>query len=302
MRAALMYYGYVGAGGKEKEKILKTAVSIELIHIFLLIHDDVIDRDQKRHGMDTIHHIYSKLGKKLFCNLDYRHFGNSMGIVIGDIVAGLGNQIIFDSKFDSDLIMKALSKLQSIISLTAIGEAQDIYMEFKGKAAEAEILKMYENKTARYTMEGPLHLGALLAGAEEGMLKSLSAFAIPTGIAFQIQDDILGVFGSEKKMGKSVGADVKEGKQTILVSEARKNYDKSQKIIFERIFGNPNLIEKDLKEFQKIIIDTGALEYARKLSFKLVEEGKRELRKVEINQEAKNFLAGIADYLIKREI
>ena len=86
LRPAFMYYGYLTAGGKDKERIIKTSASIELIHTFLLIHDDIIDRDNLRHGLDTIHERYRKLSRKFFKDVDYEHFGESMAIIIGDMV------------------------------------------------------------------------------------------------------------------------------------------------------------------------------------------------------------------------
>ncbi|MDO8529416.1 MAG: polyprenyl synthetase family protein [bacterium] len=302
LRAALMYYGYLACGGKEEKEMIKTSVSIELIHIFLLIHDDIIDRDLKRHGVDTIHHTYEKIGKKIFSQSDNEHFGKSMAIIIGDMIGALGNQIIFNSSFNPELVVKALSKLQSIVSLTVIGQSQDLYIEYKRKATEKEILKMYENKTAKYTIEGPLQLGAILGRASDETLKKIGNYAIPIGIAFQIQDDILGIFGSEEKMGKSVGADIKEGKQTILLSKAGEKANKEQKKNLERIFGNQSITKKEVGEFRKIIIETGSLEYAKNLSTELISGGKRELEKLEIKGEAKNFLLGMADYMMSREV
>lgn len=302
LRPAFMYYGYMGAGGKEDEKIIKTAVSIELIHAFLLIHDDIIDRDSKRHGIETVNFRYQKIGKNIFPGSDHRHFGDSMGIIIGDMVGALGNQIIFNSGFDAELVMKALDKLQSIVSMTVIGEAQDVYMEYNKKASEKDILKMYENKTAKYTIEGPLHLGAVLGGADDKMLKNLSSYAIPIGIAFQIQDDILGIFGSEEKLGKSVGSDIREGKQTILIVKAKEKADKKQGKILENVFGKNSLTSGDIQDFREIIKDTGSLEYAKNLASRLIAEGKKELEKAEVSPETKNFLLGVADYMVNREL
>ncbi|OGI17527.1 MAG: hypothetical protein A3J63_04450 [Candidatus Moranbacteria bacterium RIFCSPHIGHO2_02_FULL_40_12b] len=302
LRAAMMYYGYLSTGGKEKEKILKTAVSIELIHAFLLIHDDIIDRDEKRHGTNTVHFRYQKLGKRIFPESDYRHFGSSMAIIIGDMVGAIGSKIIFNSGFNTENVFRALTKLQEIISMTVIGESKDIYMDYKGEATEKEVLQMYEYKTAKYTIEGPLHLGAILGGAGGKILKGLSAFAIPVGIAFQIQDDILGVFGSEKKTGKSEGSDIREGKQTILVVKAREKMNPGQKKIFSGIFGKKNLTRKDIEDFRKIIIDTGALEYSKNFAKKLVIQGKKEMEKLEISESGKDFMRGIADYMINREL
>jgi len=301
-RAAFMYYGYLAAGGKNKKEIIKTSVSIELIHTFLLIHDDIIDRDGLRHGVKTIHVHYGEMAKRYFKNKDAAHFGNSMAIIMGDMLGALGNQVLFESKFDSALIIKALQKLQGIIAFTVIGEAEDVIIENRGRATEKEIFRMYENKTAKYTIEGPLHLGAILAGADKKLLEALSAYSIPAGIAFQIQDDILGVFGVSKKTGKPVGSDVRQGKQTILVAKTLEKANRAQKAIIKNCLGNDNMTQADLEQFRKVIIETGSLEYAQKLANKLIVEAKEKIEKVVMKKEAKNFLLGIADYMLNREV
>lgn len=301
-RPAFMHYGYLAAGGKETEKMIKTSVSIELVHLFLLIHDDIIDKDGKRHGIITTHDYYKKIGKNFIKNTDPGHFGVSMAIIIGDMIGALGNQIIFNSGFNPKLIIEALSKLQGIISMTVVGESKDIHIENKGKATTKEILKMYEYKTAKYTFEGPLHLGAILAGADNKFLKKLSDYAIPAGIAFQIQDDILGVIGDEKKTGKPVGSDVRRGKYTILVAKAFERSNAKQKNILKNTLGKKDLTREDLDNFRNVIRETGSLDYAKNLSHELVLKAKRELQKIKINPEAKIFLNDIADYMIEREL
>ncbi len=302
IRPALMYYGYVGAGGKDKERMLRTAISIELVHMFLLIHDDIIDRDFERHGKETLNSRYSKIGKRFFPGKDSDHFGNSMALIVGDMVAALGNQIIFESGFNEKLIMKALSNLQSIISYTVIGEVKDFYIEYKGKASEKEVMDMYEYKTAKYTIEGPLHLGAVLGGADSKMLKGISDYSIPLGIAFQIQDDILGVFGNEKKLGKKVGSDIKEGKMTILVTKARENGDKKQRKMLDEILGKRDLAGSDIENFRNIIRETASLDYANRKAMELISDGKNALAKLNFKKETKEFLLGMADYMVQREV
>lgn len=302
LRPAFMCYGYLAAGGKERDEMLKTSASIELIHIFLLIHDDVIDKDVKRHGMDTVNVRYQKIGEKIFPGVDHNHFGNSMAVIVGDMISALGNQILYDSRFDSKRIIKALHKLQSLISMTGIGEAQDVYMEYKKKASEKEILAMYENKTAKYTIEGPLHLGAILGGANGSLLKILTNYSVPVGIAFQIQDDILGVFGNEEKLGKSVGSDISSGKQTLLVVKAREKADRNQKRILDETLGKKNLTQKEIEAFRSVIKETGALDYAKKMSMDLIIQGRKAIEKSKIKKESKEFLVGIAEYMINREI
>ncbi|MDH4330206.1 MAG: polyprenyl synthetase family protein [Candidatus Moranbacteria bacterium] len=303
LRPALMCQGFIAAGGnKNDERILKAAVSVELLHFFLLIHDDIIDRDEKRHGVVTTHEKYFQIGKMLQKNKNSRHFGNSIAIIAGDMLHALGNISLYKSGFDADVILKSLENLQNVVAMTIVGESQDVVIEFKGKATEKEVLDVYVNKTAKYTVEGPLQTGAILAGADEKILNDLSKISIPLGVAFQIQDDILGIFGKEEKIGKPVGSDIEEGKQTILVVKALENASSKQKKSINNILGKKGLSEDEILEFKNAILETGSLKYAKDLALRYIEEGKKEIEKSNINSETKEFLIGIADYMASREI
>lgn len=303
LRSTLMYYGYLAAGGKDRDKMIKAALSVELIHIFLLIHDDIIDRDEFRHGVETAHIHYRKAGKLLFPGSDADHFGDSIALIMGDMVHALGNQVLFEADFDPKLILKALSKLQSVVALTVIGQTKDVYIEHLRQASEEEILLMYEYKTARYTIEGPLHLGAILAGADESLLDGLSRYAVPLGIAFQIQDDILGIFGSEEKLGKPVGSDIQEGKRTILVSRAMKVLSApDQKELNAILAKGDALTHWDGERFRDLIRQSGALEYAQTMAKKHISEGRKIMLELKgIDPEAQAFLVGVADFMEQRE-
>ncbi|MFA6184261.1 MAG: polyprenyl synthetase family protein [Parcubacteria group bacterium] len=303
LRPALMYWAYAGVGGKNKKEMIKTSISIELIHVFLLIHDDIIDNDAKRHGVQTVHAKYDKIGKIISLGKrDSRHFGNSIGIVTGDILGALGNRVLFNSKFAPELVVKALSQLQNIVARVAIGEAQDVFIEHKRSATEAEVMDMYKNKTAKYTFEGPLHLGAILGGADKKLLNSITKFSVPVGVAFQIQDDILGIFGDEEKIGKPVGSDIREGKQTILVVRALKNANKKQKEILTRLVGKKDITKAEVEEFRNVIRETKSLDYANALAKKLIEKGKAEIKDIGFTEEIKTILLALADYMAKRDI
>jgi geranylgeranyl diphosphate synthase type I len=304
LRAAFMYYGYLGAGGAEEEKILETSMSIELIHAFLLVHDDIIDRDDLRHGVPTLHKHYAEIGQTFFPEKDTEHFGNAIAIIVGDMLFSFGNDIIFRSGFSPERKFLALSKLQNVVSFTVIGQTQDIYTEYRGTASEQEILSMYKNKTAKYTVEGPLHLGALLAGAGEKLLDALSAYAIPLGIAFQIQDDILGVFGSIERLGKPTGSDIQEGKITLLVSRALRDGSKEQQKRIKQILSlGESLTASEIAEFRDLIIATGALAGAQKLAAQYIEEGKRslEMTREALDVRAYHFLSSVAAYMMERK-
>lgn len=304
LRAAFMYYGYIGAGGTDKERILDTTVSVELIHAFLLVHDDIIDRDEMRHGVPTLHKRYADFGKKFFPQMDTEHFGNSIAIIMGDMLYAFGNDVIFKSGFEKERVFEALSCLQNIVAYTVVGQARDIYMEYKGEATEQEILQMYHNKTAKYTVEGPLHLGAILGGASKELLKDLSDYSLPLGVAFQIQDDILGIFGSEKVIGKPVGSDIQEGKITLLVSRALRNGSLDQKKRLKHILSlGEALQEKEIEEFRTLLRETGALESCEKEAEVLIEKGKVALEKMKesLVPEAYEFLGAVAEYMMHRE-
>jgi geranylgeranyl diphosphate synthase, type I len=302
IRASFMFWGYVGAGGTEIEKITEASLSIELTHIFLLIHDDIIDRDDFRHGVQAIHKKYEKMARKLFRGTDPVHFGNSMALIVGDMAAAFGNEIIFNSRFSPERKQKALIKLQEIVTDTVSGEILDVMLEAKGKASEKEILEVHRNKTAKYTVEGPLHLGAMLVGADENFLKAYSDYAVPVGVAFQIQDDILGAFGNEKKLGKPVCSDLRDGKQTLLVIKALEKGNSEQKKIIKKLLGKGDATPAEIKMFRNVVCETGSLEYSQKLAKDLVQKGKQALEKAEIKKETKEFLAGIADYIVNREV
>lgn len=304
LRSAFMYQSYFGAGGTEEAKILNTSMSIELIHSFLLVHDDIIDRDDMRHGVETLHKRYADFGRRFFPDKDVEHFGNSIALIMGDMLYSFGNDIIFRSEFSKERIFAALSCLQNIVSCTVVGQARDVYMEYKRDASEEEILAMYRNKTAKYTVEGPLHLGAILAGASDDLLAGLSAYALPLGIAFQIQDDILGIFGSADRIGKPVGSDIVEGKLTLLTARAIKNGTSEQKKRLKEILARGTMLtDAEAEEFRVIIKETKSLEEVTALAQEYIATGKQALLELrpQVTPQTYDFLESVAEYMTKRE-
>jgi len=312
IRPILFYYGYLVAGGKKEKDIFEASISIELIHSYLLIHDDIIDEDDFRRHKLSMHCIYEKkykdesgnnYRKRYFNSLNKngtKHFGVSMAIVTGDLASSLGYEILNHSNFSDDLKIKAIKKLNRIVSSTITGEVMDVVLASRLDASLNDVVRMQEYKTAKYTIEGPLHLGAILAGADESFLKSISKFAIPLGIAFQIRDDIVGVFESEKKTGKSVGADIKEGKKTLLLIKAFERADKEQLKILSESFGNKNINLNEINAVREIIKKTGSLEYSLEKIDNLVKLSKTHLEKMKISGNDKECLLELADFIAKR--
>lgn len=174
LRAVLVNYGYFLAGGKDKSAILKASIFIELIHNYLLIHDDILDKDELRRGKKTLHRLY----------------GQDMALVAGDTANALGYEILTSAGFPVNRKMKALEKLNQTLYSTCYGQMLELNLKNKKKITEKDLTEIHTRKTAFYTLVTPLQIGALLAGARERFLRKIEKFALPLGIAFQIRDDL----------------------------------------------------------------------------------------------------------------
>jgi geranylgeranyl pyrophosphate synthase len=140
IRPILMYVGYVAAGGRNKKKIIKAGIGIELIHNYFLVHDDIMDHGQKRHGIETVEEFYKKINRDSFSDCkNWCHLGNSMAILAGDLLEVLGTQIILNSGFSADLTNRAVFNLQMAVKNTIVGQVQDICIENQKQVSEKEI-------------------------------------------------------------------------------------------------------------------------------------------------------------------
>lgn len=306
IRPALMYFAYLAlsgkSDGKETKEALNLAMASEFMHTFLIIHDDVMDKDDLRRGKKTVHYIYREIAEKNGYFVNPLHYGNSQAISIGDMCFSFVSEIIAQNNLSRDIKDKLSKKISDIVFNTSIGQFQDVFAAAaRNEIDEKQVLTILEYKTARYTVEGPLHMGAIMAGSDNKILKTLSDFAVPLGIAYQIQDDILGVFGSSKKTGKPVGADIREGKKTLLIVRALKFGNKKQKkeIIFS--LGNESVSELQIEGVRKIIIDTGSLEYSKKIAEKLVNNSFLALERSNLSKKSKEFFFAVAEFIIKRD-
>ncbi len=303
LRPALMYFGYLALGGKNKKAIIRAAMSTEFLHACFLIQDAIIARADLRHGEKTMHYRYKEWAKNNL-NLndaECHHYGISQAICLSDIALGSAFSALSESFFLHKFKIKAINKLNSMVCGTAVGEMSDMLAEDISRVNEGRVINILEYKTARYTVEGPLHLGAILAGADKKTLKSLSDFSIPLGIAFQIQDDILGVFGSSKETGKPVGADIREGKKTLLIVKALEMGSAEQKKELRKALRNHKASAMQIEKARKIIIDTGSLEYSQKLAEKLVDASRRALARSKLNKKSEEFFASVAGFMIRRK-
>lgn len=306
LRPALVYYGYKLLGGDESKDILKVSLAMELIHTFLLIQDDIMDESNLRRGKTTMHRIYEAECETMYrANGDSQRFGETMGILAGDLSFCLAFEPLLSSDFSPELKTQVMQKLQDTVINTIFGQELDVRLEFKGFSKPSEILSVYRLKTAQYTFECPLHIGAMLAGATQKDLETISNFAIPCGIAFQIRDDILGMFGDKKHTGKSVGSDLRQGKQTLLIAKALQKAGKIDQKRIKAALGNKELDGDGVREIRNIIRKTGALTECERVAKKHIGQAKQALSKFSRRGWDKDViekLDGIADFIVERRV
>ena len=290
LRGSLVKLGYEIIGSKPTQEILKPAAAYTIVHGALLIHDDIIDQSPLRRGKLS---LYKKLGGN--------HYGISQALVLGDLGFFLSFKLIHSADFPIKYKLSGFDSFIQILINTGLGESLGIEYPKLGIRAENDVLKIDRLKTGHYTIMGPLKLGAILGGADGKLLNSLKSFGENLGIAFQIQDDILGVFGSEKQTGKSVTSDIEEGKNTLLIVYALKNASQAQKKILEKYYGKKNISKNGLDQVRNIFRETGALDYSRQQAVKYVERAKKIIPELTSDPKYVKLLNQLADFLINRE-
>ncbi len=304
VRPALIIAGYMGVGGDEIEKIIPASLSIEALQSYLLIHDDIMDEDELRRGDKTLHKMYEDYHRNSFSGKRPERFGENMGIIAGDIANSFAVAQIVKSGFPDRIKVNALDKFEQIHRHTGYGQALDVTFNEKDveKVSEKDVLTVHYLKTSQYTMAGPLELGAVFADGTEEQRKMLREYGEKAGKAFQVYDDMLGLYGNEEKLGKPIGSDLEEGKKTLLIVKALEKADDDQKKIIKETLGKKNVTEEEIKRVREVVRETGSYEYSRKMTVKLAEEAKDILDKNLIDPEIVGFLRGIADYIITREV
>ena len=281
----------------------KLSLAYEIFQTAILIHDDIIDNDNLRRGKDTIHYANFKKYKS-FNKVDAKKTSESIGICIGDYGFFKVNEIIIKNYKDNPNFIKLFNYYNDIVLKTVEGELIDVILSFEGKYMkenknlEENIMLVYKLKTAFYTIIGPLSLGLILGGIDDEKLEDVKNFGEKIGVAFQIQDDILGIYSN---MGKVIGSDIKEFKQTILYSYTSKN-EKYRKDLL-KYYGKEDINEVEINETRKIFKESGAYEYAYNLMNKLYNESIDMVKNNKwIKDEDKQIIIGFIEYLRTRVI
>ncbi len=297
LRASFVYYGYMLGNGKIDDRIWNAAMAVELVHTALLMHDDVMDQDDVRRGKPTTHKYFEEGDK---------HYGESMAYTIGDAVLTIGYQLLLDAGFDDNLTIKAMRKLLRGITNTAWGQTYDCTLErLQDEWVENDVMAVHKAKTAIYTYENPLYIGAILAGLKGKVFEVLTEYSMDGGVSFQLQDDILGMYGNPEKTGKSANSDLLQGKGTMLIQKAYELGSDSEKRAIDGAWGKRVASEEKIEAAKAAIKSSGSYEYSNKVSRDLAAKAAKTAEKLKdlgLNSEAVDYIQGIAQYMVEREL
>ncbi|MHA7262003.1 polyprenyl synthetase family protein [Arthrobacter sp. TMN-37] len=298
-RPRLVLSAYSLLGGSDLDSAALVGASFELLHTAFIIHDDVIDRDFVRRGVPNVAGRYRSIAGA--AGLDpaaAEHVGFSAGVIAGDLALSNAYRLL-DRVDAAPATHRRLRRiLDEAVFASAAGELLDIEAVLTPRMPPLEdILNLARLKTAVYSFEGPLQAGAVLAGADEGLVDCLGDFGRDAGIAYQIADDLLGVFGSETRTGKTNWGDLREGKRTALMAfvAARPEWEEISSLV-----GSPAMSAADADYVRRILEDSGAREYSAELAVDYASRAQRHLESDVVPPELRNVLQPVASAAVDR--
>lgn len=260
-RPLLFVLSYLGYSRSPAHGLYRTALSLELLHDFMLVHDDIIDKSDTRRGKPSMH---AMLNSHIAPFKDIKFTGEDLTIVIGDVMYALALHSFLAIKENLQRKENALKKLIKAALYTGSGEFIELLCGAKKieRMTLKDAYKVYDLKTANYTFASPLAIGSTLAGAPEKQTRLLFEYGIYLGRAFQIKDDIIGMFSDDKTTGKSALADLREAKKTMLVIKAYQDSGSREKSIIKKILACDNAGTRELMIMRRIIRESGSLDFA----------------------------------------
>jgi geranylgeranyl diphosphate synthase type I len=303
IRGALCMLGYEMSGGRDTQMIIKAARALEMLHAYILIIDDIQDRSAVRRDGPTAHILLADYHKKHELAGDADHFGLSIALNAALGGAHAANTILANLDVHEELRNKVVSIANMTMSVTAHGQTNDIMNEVVAEVSEADVQRVLDWKTARYTFLNPLHVGMVLAGADCHATDAITEYAMQAGKLFQISDDILGTFGSEFESGKSPMDDTREGKRTVLTVFALQHANNGNHNFLLQMLGNERLRPAEFERCKKIIEECGALEHAKKEAKKAADKAITALEPVKQMwpKEGVAFLEQLVTYMLNRK-
>lgn len=298
LRPAFCHWGFIGAGGDpEDPMVVNAGAAFELMHAFALFHDDVMDDAATRRGAPTTHTVFEQQHRDGAWGGESRRFGEGVAILVGDLAFVYADQLLVGASPEAWAIWNELR-----VELN-IGQVLDILGGVRNERRRFKAERICRYKSGKYTIERPMHLGAVLAAPQRAdeLLPALSAYGLPLGDAFQMRDDVMGAFGDAHVTGKPVGGDLREGKPTPLMARAVDAATPAQRAVLALV-GRPGLTDDEVAGVQTVIIETGALADLEAHIVALTDEAIAAISAAPIDPAAQTELVAMAHYVSQRVV
>jgi geranylgeranyl diphosphate synthase type I len=304
LRPLFAYAGFLAAGTTPSRTEIRAMASLELLQACALIHDDLMDGSDTRRGKPAIHRHFESLHRQGSMAGVPEQFGAAAAVLLGDLALVWSDHMLHNSGLSHEALMSALRIHDEMRIELMAGQYLDVREAGEREFSVERSLRIARYKSGKYTIERPLHLGAVIArpaqSAHVELVNTLSAYGLPLGEAFQLRDDLLGIFGDPSVTGKPAGDDLREGKRTVLMAMTLEKASTSMREELMRDLGNPNLTVQRVEELRTIITETGAVADVEKLIEALATESKTAAQSSAIAADAQPFLLALADSATRR--
>jgi geranylgeranyl diphosphate synthase type I len=308
LRPAFAYWGWRGATRNATDDsaiesaVVQAVTGLEFLQACALIHDDVMDGSDTRRGLPAAHRRFAGLHRGEQWLGSPESFGIGAAILLGDLCLSWADEVLLTAELDRDALQRAKRIYDEMRSELMAGQYLDLLEQACGGGSVDRAMQVVRYKSAKYTIERPLHIGAAIAGAPESIYTAYSGYGLPLGEAFQLRDDVLGVFGDPEQTGKPAGDDLREGKRTVLVALAHERADDSQRGHLRALLGDPGLDTTGVATLRTIIEDTGALASTEQMIDELLERALSSLDGAGLTDDAREVLTGLAYAATRRSV
>lgn len=294
LRPAFAYWGYRGAGGIDTEEVATALAALEFVQASALIHDDLIDRSDTRRGEPAVHLRFAARHRSADWDGDPDGFGDAAAILLGDLCLVWSDELLHSAGLDPHTIARARPVFDQMRTEVTVGQYLDVLTQATGDTSVERAGQVARYKSAKYTVERPLLLGAALADATPEVHAAYSAYGLPLGEAFQLRDDVLGIFGDPAQTGKPAGDDLREGKRTYLVAAALEMVGTVDREVLLDGLGDSDLDDAGVARLRELIGASGALGRAEQRIQELTDTALAALSTVDLDTEAHQALADLA--------
>jgi geranylgeranyl diphosphate synthase, type I len=309
IRPTFAWWGWRGAGGRADgplaESVLRAISGLELLQASALVHDDLMDASATRRGSPTVHVAFAEQHRAEGWLGAPERFGLAAALLLGDVALAWMEDMFADAGLPDDVRRRAVPAWRAMRTEVLAGQYIDMLTQARGDESAEAALRIDRFKTAAYTVERPLHLGAALAGADDELIGAYREFGADIGVAFQLRDDLLGVFGDPAATGKPAGDDLREGKRTLLVSLGLRNAERDGRprdvALLRAALGRPDLGERDVERVRAMLVEVGAVVAVEQRITELTETAMAALDRARIDPPARDELTRLAIAATRRD-